>query len=299
MLNSHGGSKAVALKGTSWDAHFLGELQRDDKTLQVGMLDTTDAFRTGFFFEPLSSQPLYFWHQLNRSQQEVLITLESRQGDRLQGRVKILQVPTSEVNCPTLLPSDFEDQQKLLAFYHCLFDAGLRIEIQLQFKDYSVTLLPTRLASESDYAAAKEAIRQISSRLTPSSNEAAEALRALLMRNETVQAFGQCLLGQVTQPGAARMVPLLNCNRTDSCFDCLGGVFGVAGGWLAFGLAALTPSNLLVVGSSIVTLWASTLWGWKTIGQHCPDCVRGCGNGGNDQPPPPRGGGGCSQCSYR
>lgn len=258
------------------------------------MLDTTDAFRTGFFFEPLSSQPLYFWHQLNRSQQEVLITLESRQGDRLQGRVKILQVPTSEVNCPTLLPSDFEDQQKLLAVYHCLFDAGLRIEIQLQFKDYSVTLLPTRLASESDYAAAEEAIYQIANRADPFFKEAAQAFETTFMNDKTVQALGQCLLDQMTQAGSSQMVPLGNCSRAAGCLGCVLGVGGMVSGFV--GLFFATGGTGAAI-AAVTALYGGAAGGAWAMGTGCADCIRGCGS--NDQPPPPPSGGGCSQCSYR
>jgi hypothetical protein len=298
-ISSNGGSKTVTATGVAHAAHFLGELQRDAKTLRVGMLDSTDAFRTGFFFAPSSSQPLYLWHHLDQTRQEVLITLIFPQGNLLQGRVKRLQATVGGFNCPTLLPSDFGDQQKLLTVYHCLFDAGLRIEIQLQFKDYSVTLPPTRLESEDDYAAAKEAIRQIASRIDSSLTDPLQSFKATLMQDETIHALSQCLLGQMTQPSAARMVPLLDCNRTDSCFDCLGGLASVGGGWLSFALAVLNPAYLPGVYAGIVGLFTGSLWGWKTIGQHCPTCVRGCGNNDQPPPPPPSGGGGCKQCSYR
>ncbi len=297
-ISSNGGNKTIAVSGTTWASHFLGELQQEDgDTLRVGMLDSTDAFRTGVFFEPLSSQPLYFWIQFNRIQQELLITLTSRQGERLQGRVRILQAPSGEVNCPALLPSDFEDQQRVLAVYHCLFDAGLRIEIQLQFKDYSVTLPPTRLTSESDYTAALEAMREIARRISSFSTEILENFKAIFMKNETVQALGQCVYRQVTQPSAAPMIPLGgDCSRIDRCFDCLGGIVAVGAGWVGYFLAANPATSLAGVYAAIASLFASSAWGWKTIGQTCPDCVRGCGN--PPPPPPPSGGGGCT-CSYR
>jgi hypothetical protein len=259
------------------------------------MLDSTDAFRTGFFFEPLSSQPLYFWHQFNRSQQEVLITLESRQGDRLQGRVKILQAPTGEVNCPALLPSDFSDQQKLEAAYQCLVDAGLRIEISLQFKDYSVTL-PVLLSTESDYAAVEEAMRQIASRADPSFKEVVQAFEMAFMNDETIQALGQCLLGQVTQPSSTQMVPLYDC-RAVGCMGCTLGVGGMALGFVAL---FFTGGTVAGAYAAIGALYGGAMSGALAMGTACSDCIRGCGgSGGNDQPPPPPSGGGCSQCSYR
>lgn len=124
-ISSNGGNKTISVSGTTWAHHFLGELQKEDgNTLRVGMLYSIDAFRTGVFFNPSSAQPLYFWYQFDRGRQEGLITIESHQGERLRGRVRILQAPTGEINCPVLLPSDFEDQQKLQAAYQCYIDAG-------------------------------------------------------------------------------------------------------------------------------------------------------------------------------
>ncbi len=293
-ISSNAGNKTIPVSGTTWASHFLGELQQDGDTLRVGMLDSTDAFRTGFFFEPLSSQPLYFWLQFNRSQQELLITLASRQGERLQGRVRILQTPSGEVNCPALLPSDFEDQQKVLAAYHCLFDAGLRIEIQLQFKDYSVTLPPTRLTSESDYTAALEAIHQFATRVSSSFAASVQAFEATFMNDETAQALSRCLQGQVTQPSAARMVPLGDC-RAVGCMGCVLGVGGMALGYISLFLTGGTAAGAYV---AIGALYGGVMSGALAMGTSCKDCISGCGGRNDPPPPPPSGGGGC-RCSYR
>lgn len=84
-ISSNGGNKTISVIGTTWEYHFLGELQREDgNTLRLGMLDSTDVFRTGFFFNPFSAQPLYFWHQFDQLRQEALITIQFRE-ERLQG----------------------------------------------------------------------------------------------------------------------------------------------------------------------------------------------------------------------
>lgn len=291
-ISSNGGNKMISLSGTAWAHHFLGELQKDSNTLRVGMLDSIDAFRTGVFFNPSSTQPLYFWYQFDRGRQEGLITIESKQGERLQARVRVLQAPAGEVNCPVLLPSDFEDQQKLQAAYQCYVDAGMRVEISLQFKDYSVTL-PVLLSSESDYAAVQEAMRQIASRASPAFKEVVQAHKTTFMKNETVQAFAYCLRNNLMQSSASKMVPLYDC-RISACDNCIGGIFGVVGGWVGFFFAAFTPGiGTAAALTAIIGLYGGSYWGWKGIAEHCPACVRGCGGGNN---PPPPSGGGCNKC---
>ncbi len=290
-ISSNGGNKAISLSGTTWAHHFLGELQKEDgNTLRVGMLDSIDAFRTGVFFNPSSSQPLYFWYQFDRSRQEGLITLESHQGERLQGRIRVLQAPVGEVNCPVLLPSDFEDQQKLQAAYQCYVNAGMRVEISLQFKDYNVTL-PVLLSSESDYAAVQEAMRQIASKASPAFKEAVQAYKTTFMNDETAQALGQCLVGQMTQPSTVRMVPLGDSSRAWDCFLCAGGtIFGA----IAWGSLIFAPGPW-----SLAAVYAEALLGTGPTVLVCARCGGvGQGGGGQDNPPPPSSGGGC-RCSYR
>lgn len=278
----------MTVSGASYEAHFLGETQRETKTLRLGILDSTGAFRTGFFFEPFSPYPLYFWYHFDRLRQEILVTIQFSQGDRLQGRVRILQLPAGEIPCPALLPSDFEDQQKLQMAYQCLVDAGVRVEISLQFKDYSVTL-PVLLSSESDYAAAEEAMRQIASRVSSGFIDAMQAFKAFL-DDETIQALGRCLLGNVTQPSAVRMIPLGECSRPSECLGCSVGIASKVLGWvgLFFSTGGTGPAIVGVLG-----LYMGTISGAWAMGTNCVKCIRGC-NGGD--PPPPRRGGGCSRC---
>jgi hypothetical protein len=286
IISSNGGNATVTVSGASYENHFLGELQRDSKTLRVGMLDSTEAFRTGFFFEPFSAQPLYFWYHFDRVHQEILVTIQFSQ-DRLQGRIKILHLPAGEISCPGLLPSDFEDQQKVQAAYQCLVDAGVRVEISLQFKDYSVTL-PVLLSSESDYAAAEEAIRQIASRVNPALRDTTQAFMSAFLNNETVQTLEQCMLNQVTQTSlsAIRMVPL-GCSRAVGCFGCIGGLFSFGKGW--WGVLRFTPGGAAL--SVVIGLYQGALFGAGGAAINCPTCIRGC----DSNPPPPRGGG-CSRC---
>ena len=254
------------------------------------MLDSTEAFRTGFFFEPFSAQPLYFWYNFDRPRQEILVTIQF-QGDRLQERIKILQLPAGEIGCPVLLPLDFEDQQKLQTAYQCLVDAGVRVEISLQFKDYSVTL-PVLLSSEGDYAVAEEAIRQIASRVNPALRDAMQSFKSAFLNDETVQVLGQCVLNQVTQtqPSAVRMVPLgETCYRPGECLGCVTSVGGMAASFV--GLFFATGGTGAAI-TGVVALWTGAASGAWAMGTNCVKCIRGCGNG---NPPPPTGGG-CSRC---
>jgi len=284
-ISSNGGTATVTVSGTSYENHFLGELQREDKTLRVGILDSTEAFHTGFFFEPFSAHPLYFWYHFDQRHQELLTTIQFGR-ERLEGRVKFLQAPVGELNCPILLPSDFEDQQKLQTAYQCLVDAGVRVEISFQFKDYSITL-PVLLSSESDYAAVEEAIRQIASRVNPALRDAMQAFKSAFLNNETVQVLSQCILNQVTQtqPSAVRMVTL-QCNRAVACFGCIGGIGSYVRGWV--GVLTFTPGGAAV--NAVIGLMWGALFGTGGALISCPTCVHGC-----DNSPPPRGGG-CSRC---
>ncbi|MEM4284523.1 MAG: choice-of-anchor D domain-containing protein [Candidatus Caldarchaeum sp.] len=275
---------------------FLGETQDGDgKALRLGLLldETTDTFLGEILFEPFSSYPLRL--TIVRNAQDVMLTFESSQGDKLRVFMKLLQVPEL-IDCPKLLPSDFTDQQKISETYQCLVNAGVRVETRIQFRDYSATL-PQLLSTESDYAALEESIHQIANRAHPSFLEAARSFKVSVGDVE-VQELRQCLLNQLTQQTSAGKMILLDagpCNRGISCWQCVGDIATTATALAAYLTAALTLTPVSLGGA--VGIITGLIWGPTGIIIDCTKCLGPC----NGDPPPPRrggrGSGGCSVCS--
>ncbi len=268
---------------------FLGEIRNGyGKALRLGLLldETTDTFLGEILFEPFSSYPLRL--TIVRNAQDVILTFESTQGDKLQVFIKLLQVPEA-IDCPELRPSDFTDQQKVLDAYSCLIDAGVRVEIQLQFKDYSVTI-PQLLSTESDYAVVEESIRQIATRANPSFLEAARSFKASIGDAE-VEAARQCMNQLTEQASAGQMIPLGGpSNGGWSCFMCAGNILTTGIGVASYLSAALslTPVAPLAAAGIVVAL----TWGPAGILIDCSECL----GSSEDNPAPPKKGGSCRIC---
>ncbi|MEM4402418.1 MAG: hypothetical protein QW376_08085 [Candidatus Caldarchaeum sp.] len=251
-------------------------LRNGDKTLSYRVIAQDDVPFTELIFEPSSPQSLRFLYQFDQSHKEVIATLESWRGDRLRAIVKILRAP-NELNCPTLLPSDFTDHQKVLEVYQCLVTAGVRVETKLQFNDYSVTL-PAFLSDDRDYAAAEQAIRQIASRVDPAFKEAIGSFAAAFTQDQIAQSLGQCLLNS-TQQDTGRMTPLVDSHRALDCLLCAGGIAGIVFLWKSL-LSVAADLTAAVAGEWIIKhtiLWPLSLTG--TI-RSCKGCFGGGGGGG-------------------
>lgn len=258
--------------------------RKGDKALAYRVVAQDSAPSTELIFEPSSPQPLRFLYQFDQNRKQVLVTLESWRGDRLQAIVKILRAP-NELSCPVLLPSDFTDQRKVLEAYRCLVDAGLRVETKLQFNDYSITL-PALLLDDGDYAAAERAIRQIANRVDPLFKEAIKSFTAFI-DDQVVQALAQCVLGKSwPQAKAERMVSLLDSSRMWECLNCGGGIIAGAAFWA--GLIFLTPTTGGGAALAIVNLWVTWPLGLAQTTISCINCGKGGGSGNSGD----KGGGG-------
>jgi hypothetical protein len=229
-----------------------------------------------FLFESVPQQRLHIWYELDQAQKVAAITLESPQGDRLQGYARILQSP-DERKCAAFLPPDFSNPQRLQEAYQCLVDAGLRVELRLQLNEHTVTL-PTTLLSKGDYAPAEKLVQGIVKRANPDFKKIIEAFMTL-----TDDELGQCLLNQQTQRSASRMVTLGNC-----AVACSLAAMGYGLSWASLFLGP--PGT--VAGAVVWIVSHLTTVGGGAYG--CGSCLRSNEPPPSTQPPtPPPGGGNC------
>jgi len=234
-----------------------------------------------FLFESVPQQRLHIWYKLDQAQKVAAITLESPQGDRLQGYARILQLP-DERKCAAFLPPDFSNPQRLQETYQCLVDAGLRVELRLQLNEHTVTL-PTTLLSKGDYATAEKLVQGIVKRANPDFKKIIEAFMTL-----TDDELRQCLLNQQTQRSASRMVTLGNCE-----VEC--GLAAISYG-LSWASLLLGPPGS-VAGAVVWIASHLTTAGGGAYG--CGSCLKSRSKGSKEPPPstqpptPPPGGGNC------
>nr|BAL58325.1 hypothetical protein HGMM_OP1C020 [Candidatus Acetothermum autotrophicum] len=231
-----------------------------------------------FLFESALQQQLRIRYSFHKARKEAVVTLESPQGDRLQGDARILQLPDKR-RCAAFLPPDFSDPQRLQEAYQCLTEAGLRVELRLQLNRETVTI-PAELLSTGDYATIEQLVQAISNKLDFKLKEALEAFKTLTDNKEEVK---KCLPGQQTQPTDSRMIAL---GSSLDCAGCILSAIGYVGSWLSLFLGP--PGT--VAGAVVWIITHEAAVAGSALG--CGQCLKNK-NQPPPPPPPPPGGGGC------
>lgn len=234
-----------------------------------------------FLFESALHQRLHVQYSFYKARKEAVVTLESPQGDRLQGYARILQSPDKR-RCAAFLPPDFSNLQKLQEAYQCLIAAGLRVELRLQFNAESVTI-PAALLSAGDYATIEQLVQAISNKLDFKLKRALEAFRALANNEEEVK---KCLPDQQTQSTNSRMIAL---ESSSDCAGCILSVIGYVGSWASLFLG---PPGTVAAAVAWIISHEATVAG-AALG--CGQCLKNK-NQPPPPPPPPPGGGGGGNC---